>query len=401
MQRRILTINGGSSTIKFAAFRLESQPVRILAGEVERIGSSDAAFAAGELPEGENYRFPVRARDHREAAHRLMAWLAGWTGQHRFEAIGHRIVHGGANLDKHQQITPGVMEELRRAQPLDLSHLPREIALIEASSERFNDVVQIACLDTAFTRELPRVAQLLPIPRRYYEAGIRRLGFHGLSYAYLMEELRHVAGRAALGRVILAHLGSGASMTAMLRGAPVDTTMAFTPASGLMMATRPGDLDPGLLIHLMRTERLTPEQMDELVSHRCGLIAISESTADVRELTALRESDPKANEALELFCYQVKKWIGAYTAVLGGVDTVVFSGGIGERSPHLRARICEGLECLGIRLSSELNTKCAGTATVISAPDSAAVVRVLPTDEELMIARIVFGLIDGGTEQLH
>ena len=320
---------------------------------------------------------------------------SAWAGNKQFQAIGHRIVHGGVRLDRHQVVTANLVQELRRTQPLDLAHLPREIALIEAFRERLPGVVQIACFDTAFHRQLPRIAQILPIPRRYFEAGIRRLGFHGLSYAYLLEELRRSAGAAADGRVILAHLGSGASLTALDRGVPVDTSMAFTPTSGLMMGTRPGDLDPGLLTYLMRSEKLTPEQMEEFVSHHCGLAAVSGSTSDMRELIARRGHDEKAREAFDLFCYQAKKWIGAYTAVLGGLDTLVFSGGIGEHSPEVRAAICEGLECLGIQLDSALNARFVGASGMISGASSRVAVRVIPTDEELMIARIVFDLIAG------
>jgi len=234
---------------------------------------------------------------------------------------------------------------------------------------------------------MPRIAQLLPIPRRYIDAGVRRIGFHGLSYSYLLEELRRVAGaEAAQGRLILAHLGSGASMSAVHRGMPVDTSMGFTPAAGLVMGTRPGDLDPGLLMYLMRLDNLSPEQMEELLNHQSGLTALSGSTSDMRELLARRANDEKAREAYELFCYQAKKWIGAYTAALGGLDTLVFAGGIGERSPEVRAKICEGLDYLGIRLDPDRN---AGSCGEISSQASRVCVRVIKTDEELMIARIV------------
>ncbi|HWQ54369.1 MAG TPA: acetate/propionate family kinase [Bryobacteraceae bacterium] len=393
MRSRILTINGGSSTIKFSAFCSNEKPERILAGKVEGIGKSHAELSAKDTSRAEMHHVVIRAGDHREAAHRLIDWIVEWTGQERIQAIGHRVVHGGVKLDRHQVVTPDLVRELCRTQPLDLAHLPREIALIEAFHERFPGVVQIACFDTAFNRALPKIAQILPVPRRYFEAGIKRLGFHGLSYMYLLEELRRIAGTAADGRLILAHLGSGASMTALSQGVPVDTSMAFTPTSGLMMGTRSGDLDPGLLIYIMRTEKLTPEQMDEFVSHGCGMAGVSESTSDMRELIAGRAHDEKAQDAFDLFCYQAKKWIGAYAAVLGGLETLVFSGGIGENSPEVRASICDGLDFLGIQLDPSLNVSVNGNAGVISAPESRVAVRVLPTDEELMIARIVFGLI--------
>jgi acetate kinase len=388
----ILTVNGGSSTVKFAAFTSSGSPNRILTGQVDRIGRAGTTLAATDTSRSETHRFAIHAMDHRQAAHSLIDWIAEWSGARQFQAVGHRIVHGGVRLDRHQVVTSDLLEELRRTQPLDLAHLPREIALIEAFRERLPGVTQIACFDTAFHRSLPRIAQILPIPRRYFDAGIRRLGFHGLSYAYLLEELRRIAGAAADGRVILAHLGSGASLTAVHRGVPVDTTMAFTPSSGMMMGTRPGDLDPGLLTYLMRSENLTPEQLDEIVSHGSGLAGVSDSTSDMRELIARRPHDEKAREAFDLFCYQAKKWIGAYTAALGGLETLVFSGGIGEHSPEVRAAICEGIECLGIQLDPALN---AGSAGRISGSASSVAVHVVPTDEESMIARIVFALITG------
>lgn len=395
----ILTINGGSSTIKFAAFSSSDAPQRILTGQIDGIARADTTLAARtDMSRAETHRVAIRAADHGQAAHSLIDWIVGWAGNEKFEAIGHRIVHGGVRLDRHQVVTSGLLQELRRTQPLDLAHLPHEIALIEAFGERLPGVIQVACFDTAFHRPLPRIAQVLPIPRRYFDAGIRRLGFHGLSYAYLLEELRRIAGAAADGRVILAHLGSGASLTALHRGVPVDTSMAFTPTSGLTMGTRPGDLDPGLLVYLMRSENWTPEQMDEFVSHCCGLAGVSDSTSDMRELIARRAHDEYAREAFDLFCYQAKKWIGAYTAALGGLDTLVFSGGIGEHSPEARAGICEGLEYLGIRLDPALNSRFAGTAGMISTSGSRVAVHVIPTDEEVMIARIVFDLVAGNPE---
>jgi acetate kinase len=263
-------------------------------------------------------------------------------------------------------ITPDIIQELRETVPLDPTHLPGQIALIEAFEAQFPGTTQIACLDTAFHHRLPRLAQILPIPRRYFEAGVRRLGFHGLSYTYLLEELRRMSGGEADGRVILAHLGSSASLSALNHGAPVDTSMAFTPSSGLMMGTRPGDLDPGLLTYLVRIDRLTPEQMEETLSHRSGLAGVSDSSADMREVISRRLDDEKAMEAFQLFCYQVRKWIGAYVAALGGLDTLVFSGGIGEHSPpETRAAICEPLECLGIQLDARNNDGLTSAAGMI------------------------------------
>jgi acetate kinase len=262
--------------------------------------------------------------------------------------------------------------------------MPAEIALIEAFARHYPTVPQVACFDTAFHADLPRAAQLLPIPRRYAEQGVRRYGFHGISYAYLLRELERIAGSAAAhGRVLLAHLGNGASMAAVRGGRCIDTTMAFTPAAGLVMGTRSGDLDPGLAAYLARTEGCTAAQFDTLVNRESGLLGLSETSADVRDLLARRAGDVRAAEALAVFCRQAMKWIGALAAVLGGLDTLVFAGGIGEHAGALRAEICAGLGHLGIELDAARND---ANAAVISSAASRATVRVIPTDEELFIA---------------
>ena len=271
--------------------------------------------------------------------------------------------------------------------PDDPDHLPGEIRLIEMLRQRHPSLPQLACFDTAFHHDMPRLAQLLPIPRRYEALGLRRYGFHGLSYAYLMEELERIAGaEAARGRVILAHLGGGASLAAVHAGRCIDTSMAFTPTAGLPMATRSGDLDPGIAAHLARTEGLTTQRFYEMANHESGLLGISETSGDMRDLLAAEAGDVRAAEAVALFCYQAKKWIGAYAAALGGVDTLVFAGGIGEHAAPVRDRICGGLGFLGIELDPARNSL---HADVISNPAGKATVRVIRTDEELMIARSV------------
>jgi acetate kinase len=246
-------------------------------------------------------------------------------------------------------------------------------------------VPQVACFDTAFHSDLPPVARLLPIPRRYAERGVRRYGFHGLSYSYLMAELERLAGKAAAaGRVILAHLGNGASMAAVHAGRSIDTSMAFTPAAGLVMGTRSGDLDPGLVAYLARADGVDAAAFDALVNGESGLLGLSETSSDVRDLLAREAGDRRAAEALAVFCYQAKKWIGALSAALGGLDTLVFAGGIGEHAAPLRARICDGLAFLGLAIDPARN---ATDAAVISSDTSRVTVRVIPTDEELWIAR--------------
>jgi len=306
-------------------------------------------------------------------------------------SIGHRIVHGGVHLLDNQLVTADLIAELRRNQPLDLAHLPREIALLEGFAKAFPGIPQVACFDTAFHRNLPLVAQMLPIPRRYHNAGVRKFGFHGLSYTYLMSQLAVVAGaEAASGRVILAHLGSGASMAAVRGGQPIDTTMAFTPTSGLVMGTRPGDLDPGLMVYLMKDQKLSTEEMDRFISQQCGLLGVSETSSDMRDLLAARASDPRAAEAVDLFCYQAKKYLCALAAAMGGMETIVFAGGIGEHSPDARAAICRGLEFIGVKLDAGRNSR---AQDVISASDSPVTVRIIATDEEIVIARVVRSLM--------
>ncbi len=284
-------------------------------------------------------------------------------------------------------VTPELLAELHRISPYDPDHLPGEIELIEAFRQRHPKLPQLACFDTAFHQTMPRVAKLLPIPRRFDAKGIQRYGFHGLSYAYLMEELARLGDPAATqGRVILAHLGNGASLAAVRDGKSIDTSMCFTPTAGLVMSTRSGDLDPGLAPYLARTEKMTTQQFYDMVNHQSGLLGVSETSSDMRDLLAKEAADVRAAEAVALFCYQAKKWIGAYAAALGGLDTLVFAGGIGENASPIRSRICDGLNFLGIELDEASNNE---TAPVISAPGSRVTVRVIRTDEELMIARSV------------
>jgi acetate kinase len=284
-------------------------------------------------------------------------------------------------------VTLNLLDELHHIIPYDPDHLPAEITLIELFRQRHPKLPQVACFDTAFHTSMPRVAKLLPIPHRFYEKGIQRYGFHGLSYSYLMEELTRITGiKAAKDRVILAHLGNGASMVAVSNGKSIDTSMGFTPAAGLPMGSRPGDLDPGVAWYMMQSEHLTPEKFNHLINHESGLRGISETSSDMQDLLAKEPDDVRAAEAVSLFCYQAKKWIGAFAATLGGLDTLVFTGGIGENSPIIRSRICEGLEFLGIEIDEKRNRS---NNEVISIKNGQTIVRVIRTDEEQMIARLV------------
>jgi acetate kinase len=399
--RLILTINGGSSSIKFALVEAADPLRRILEGAIERIGLSEASLRVKGVDQPDNFSRPVAAPDHTRAVSALMDWIEERLGRDALTAVGHRVVHGGPKYSKPQRITPEMVEELHRLSPFDPEHLPEEILLTEAFHLRFPDLPQVACFDTAFHHDLPRVAQLLPIPRRYEAQGVRRYGFHGLSYAFLMGELARLAGaEAAQGRVILAHLGNGASLAAVHHGRSIDTSMGFTPTAGVPMSTRSGDLDPGLVWYLARTEKMSAKQFNEMVNSQSGLLGISETSSDMSDLLARETQDVRAAEAIALFCYQVKKWIGSFAAALGGLDSLVFAGGIGENAHAVRARICDGLGFLGIKLDEKRN---AANEGVISVATSRVTVRVIHTDEEWMIAKTacrVLGL-QGGKEMRH
>ena len=382
----ILTINGGSSSIKFALYQAVQPLKRGLHGQIDRIGLSGTNLTFVDADGHQQNSRGLAATDHKSAANSLFDWLQGQEGFDSVRGVGHRVVHGMRHTAP-EVVTQALLDELHRISPNDPDHLPREIELIETFRRRHPEMCQVACFDTAFHQTMPRVAKLLPIPRRFDAKGIQRYGFHGLSYAYLMEELARLGDTAASkGRVILAHLGNGASMAAVLDGKSIDTSMGFTPTGGLVMSTRSGDLDPGLAPFLARTEQMSTKQFYELGNHKSGLLGVSDISPDMRDLLAKQAGDARAAEAVELFCYQAKKWIGSFAAALGGLETIVFAGGIGENCPSIRARVCDGLGFLGVELNSARN---AANAAVISSDASRVTVRVIRTDEEIMIARSV------------
>ncbi len=383
----ILVINGGSSSIKFALFDPDRSLQRIVEGKIERIGSTNPTFRMKGIEEADTFSRTLVANTHTSAVSTLMDWFEKRSERNTLTAVGHRVLQGGPNHYNPEQITPALVAELKELSPFDPDHIPEEIALIEAVQSRFPKLTQVACFDTAFHHDLPRVAQLLTIPRRYEAQGIRRYGFHGLSYEFLIEELGRIAGpEVAKGRVVLAHLGSGASLAAVQDGKSVDTSMGFTPAAGVPMGTRSGDIDPGLVFYLSATENMKPREFNRMVNAESGLLGISETSSDMSDLLRLEPQDVRAAEAIAIFCYQVKKFIGAFAAALGGIDTLVFAGGIGENAPEIRCRICEGLEFLGIELDDDRNL---AVAPVISTRQSRVTIRIIPTDEELMIAQTV------------
>ncbi len=392
----ILTINGGSSSIRFAIYEAgekATSKLRVrLSGKIDRVGLAGTNLTADDPTGKAKVLEPVAARSHATAVDFLVDWLSSQPAFKSVKAVGHRVVQGMKHSEP-VRITPKLLAELHRITAYDPDHLPREIALIEALKRRHPKLPQVACFDTAFHRTMPRIAKILPIPRRYAAKGIERYGFHGLSYAYLMEELGKLDPGALKGRVILAHLGSGASLAAVRNGKSIDTSMGFTPAAGLMMGTRTGDLDPGLVYYLARAEHVTAAKFQEMVNHESGLLGVSGTSSDLRDLCARERVDLHAADAVELFCYQAKKWIGSFAAALSGLDTLVFSAGIGENAPRIRARICEGLGFLGIEIDRLQNSK---NAPVISKDTGRVKVRVIRTDEELMIARSVSRLLKLG-----
>ncbi len=384
----ILTINAGSSSIRFALFDCAGQPIRVLDGKMQRIGSPDVGLTVRTVG-GAATQIDMPATRGRGAVDSLLQWLQG-SAVAAPDAVGHRVVHGMLHTAP-ERVTAELLAELRRITPFDPEHLPRELELIEALQRAYPKVPHVACFDTAFHRSMPAVATQLPIPRRYAHKGVQRYGFHGLSYTFLMQELTRIAGpAAACGRVILAHLGSGASLAAVQGGRCIDTSMGFTPAAGLVMGTRSGDLDPGLMSFLALSESMNAERFQTMVNHESGLLGVSETSADVRDLLDRELNDSRAREALALFCYQAKKWIGSFAAVLGGVDTLVFAGGIGENAAPLRRRICDGLQFLGIEIDELKNQQ---NAPQISPDTGAAAVRVIHTDEEIIIADLTAGLL--------
>jgi acetate kinase len=409
---RLLTINSGSSSLKAALFQTDPEEVRLLRVSITRIGLPGSQVTAAD---GDGALLLDQQSDlpsHEAALRALFDWLGTSSGlqvfgcsgvqgekgllspehlntrtpehQERLDAVGHRMVLGEQGHDAPQLVTDALLADLKALQSRDPEHMPAGVAGIETVRALFPALRQVVCFDTAFHRRMPTVAALYALPRTLTDAGIVRLGFHGLSYEYVLDELRRLDPMAARGRVIVAHLGNGASMAAIRKGTGVDTSMGFTPLAGLVMGTRCGDLDPGVLLHLLRAQGMTPAALDELLHRHSGLLGVSGTSSDMRDLLAREASDRRAAEAVQLFCYRAKQYVGAYAAVLGGLDTLVFTGGIGENAPAVRERICAGLEFLGLQIDLQRN---AANDAVVSRDGSPVRVRMIRTDEERMIAR--------------
>ena len=379
MERLILCVNARSSSLKFALYAISpSDEKKVAEGAVEGIGQPTARLWIRDSQDQ-----PVENRQAQFSnAHETIGAL--FSALERPEllqpgAVGHRIVHGGARYTAPQKITAELQRDLQALVPLAPLHLPGQIELIAAIQKWRPELPQVACFDTAFHCRIPEVARRFPLPRQFWEQGIRRYGFHGLSYEYIVSTLKE----DGKGKIIIAHLGNGASMAAVQDGIPVDTSMGLTPAGGFMMGTRPGDLDPGLVLYLLRTG-YDAQALEELINHRSGLLGVSGLSADMKTLLEKRSSDPDADQTVTMFCRGVRKFIGSFAAVLGGLDTLIFTGGIGERAAPVRQEICRDLEFLGVKLDAAQNEK---HAPVISTRESRCVVRVVATNEDLMIAR--------------
>lgn len=389
MEEAILVINAGSSSIKFAAYvvRSDEQDLNpIYRGEVSRIGRCAHLMVEG--PNGtsrENQA--IAATSHEEALSYLLTWIERQKAEYAFVAAGHRVVHGGTAFQQPKIITPAMIVRLQKLTPLAPLHQPHNLAAITSLNRLRPNLVQVACFDTAFHHTMPIEEQTFALPTELTEEGIRRYGFHGLSYEYVTSVLPRHLGSAAAGRVIVAHLGHGASLCAMRDGKSIATTMTFTPLDGLPMATRCGSIDPAVILYLMREKGMDARAVSDLLHHRSGLLGVSGISGDMRALLA--SNKPEALQAIDLFVHRVNRELGSLAAALGGLDAVVFTAGIGERAPLIRTRICEQAGWLGIRLDD-----CANTAnrTRISASDSPISAWVIPTNEELVIARHTWAL---------
>jgi acetate kinase len=391
-------MNRGSATLKSTLYEVGARIDVMLAISVASSGGAGARLKIADASGATLLDSSVKGADSTATLQAMFAWLDKHEYLSGLKAAGHRLVHGGARYAEPQCITPKFLTALEKLVPLDPDHLPAAIKGIRFVARKFPKLTQVACFDTAFHSSLPTVAKMYALPRRFYDEGVRRYGFHGLSFEYIVGELRKLDAKLAAGRVIVAHLGSGASMVALQDGKSVDTSMGFTPLEGLVMSARSGDVDPGLLLYLLAQKEMSAKAAGALLNKQSGLLGVSGSTGDMRELQEKAQRNAHAAEAIDLFCYRAKKYIGAYAAALGGLDALVFTGGIGEHSPAIRERICSGLDFLGIRLDNPRN---AANAAVISASDSRVNVRVIQTNEDRMIVQHVITVLGEKTPGTH
>jgi acetate kinase len=390
MKRTILTINSGSSSIKFSLYEAGPDPARLLFGRLERIGLPEGRFLAFDAEGGPLSSAVFEFPDHGAALKSLFSWLATRPEGRGMGAIGHRVVHGGAEYTAPSRVDKQLLSALKKLTPFAAEHLPHEIKAIEAVSSAFPGLPQVACFDTSFHRTMPQTATTFAIPAEFRAEGVIRYGFHGLSYEYIMEELSRLEPDRSKGRAIIAHLGNGCSMCAVREGRSIDTTMGFTPLGGLVMSTRTGELDPGIIVYLLKTRGYNPDELNELLNKKSGLLGISGISPDMTDLLAKEKTESSAALAIEVFCYQARKAIGALAASLGGCDTLVFTAGMGENSPEIRERIVEGLGFLGLEIDREKNKE---NSPVIS--KGPVQIRAIKTNEELMLVKQTWRIISG------
>jgi acetate kinase len=381
---QLLTINTGSSSLKVGLYAIGSTEQLALTVQVDRIGLAASRLQVMDARGRTLLDQPGELAHTADALHACLDAVRRLRPELTLVAIGHRVVHGGSIYHDPQFITDEMIDALQALVPIDPEHLPQALAAIQTLQQAFPGVPHVACFDTAFHHAMPRLAQLLPVPRKLWDDGLKRYGFHGLSYESIVQALHAEEPPADGGRVVIAHLGNGASMAAVRDGESVDTTMGFTPSGGLMMGTRAGDLDPGVLLYLLETRGISPSLLNELVNQEAGLLGVSGTSPDMRDLLEREATDPRAADAINLFCYQASKLLGGLVVALGGLDLLVFTGGIGEHAAPVRQRICAGLDCLGIQLDAARN---ATHTPIISRDGSPVIVRVMRTDEDLMIAR--------------
>jgi acetate kinase len=388
--RSILAMNRGSATLKAALYEVCERAQLVLSIMADEASGPEGSFKVNDARGAEVFEGTFRKSNPSAALELMFRWLAEHEWLSQLAAVGHRLVHGGSRYHEPQRINATFLKRLEQLTPLDPEHLPQALFGIRFVAKKFPRLPQVACFDTAFHGSMPQVARMYALPRKLYDDGIRRYGFHGLSYEYILQELQTLDGELARGRVIIAHLGNGASMVAVRDGKSVDTTMGFTPLEGLVMGTRSGDVDPGALLYLQAQRKIPLKELNQLLNKKSGLLGVSGTSGDMRELLETASKDPRAAEAVNLFCYRAKKYLGAYAAALGGLDVLVFTGGIGEHAPAVRERICDGLDFLGIQLDAQQNQ---ANAQIISSPGSRVKVRVIQTNEDLMIVRHVLNVL--------
>ncbi|MGB7308586.1 MAG: acetate/propionate family kinase [Candidatus Acidiferrales bacterium] len=389
-QQTILTINRGSGTLKAGLYKATDSPTLVASIKVDRAGTPEARIKIADASKKTLLDSSVQEAGANSDLSAVLKWLKNSNYISHLAGIGHRLVHGGPHYTESQRITPEVLAELEKIAPLDPDHTPQAIQNIRFFSDRLPHTPQIGCFDTAFHATLPKVARTYALPRKFYDEGLRRYGFHGLSCEYILQQLRATDPALAVGRLIIAHLGNGASMTAVNNGKSVDTSMGFTPLEGLVMGTRSGDIDPAAVIYLDQHDRLSPRDIDALLNKRSGLLGVSGTSSDMRDLLEKEARDEHAAEAVALFCYRAKKYVGAYAAALGGLDALIFAGGIGENAPPVRERVCAGLDFLGLEIDPAANRS---NAPVISSARTHVKIKVIKTDEDIVIAQHVLAIV--------